>query len=208
MPMKYKKEIIAVLDPMCSWCWGFEPVLKQLISNLPEDTRLSLLLGGLRNQGEQVWDEAFRSYLMMHWQSVHERTGQPINLDLLNKEMFEYDTEPACRAVATVRELDQTRQFSFLQALQKAFYQDARDITSTDTLFSVAKEEGFDPESFLSLFLSEKMKEKTKDDAYKARSMGANVFPSLVFIDEEGHLCVVKGYKSFEQIEKLIGSGM
>ena len=39
--MTYKKEIIAVLDPMCSWCWGFEPVLKDLKKNLPKNFRVA-----------------------------------------------------------------------------------------------------------------------------------------------------------------------
>lgn len=202
--MNYKKEIIAVLDPMCSWCWGFEPVLQKLQETLPADTKLSLVLGGLRSKGDQVWNKEFRSYLKEHWTNVQARTGQVFNMDLLDKEVFEYDTEPACRAVVVVRELDERRQFSFFRELQKAFYTQSKDISLTDVLVDIVEENGLDKREFLNLFESEKMKEKTRNDSYKARSMGANAFPSLVFIDEEGHLCVVKGYKSFEEIKKFM----
>jgi hypothetical protein len=37
-------------------------------------------------------------------------------------------------------------------------------------------------------------------DFSKARSMGANAFPSIVKIDEDEHMCCQKGYKSLEEI--------
>ena len=204
MCMDYKKEIIAVLDPMCSWCWGFEPVLEKLQEGLAQDTKLSLVLGGLRGKGDQVWDEEFRLYLKEHWKNVQLRTGQPFNGGLFDKEIFDYNTEPACRAVVTVRRLDEKKQFSFFKALQKAFYKEAKDITSEDVIAKIAEEQGLDKKEFLALFRSDKMKDQTKDDSYKARSMGANSFPSLVFVDEEGHLCVLKGYRSFEKVKKFM----
>ena len=200
--MNYKKEIIAVLDPMCSWCWGFEPVLQELRENLPQDTRLSLCMGGLRSSGDEAWTAEFKAYLAEHWEHVFSQTGQLFNKALFQKESFDYNTEPACRALVTVRHLDEDKVLTFMNALQKAFYQDGRDITQTDILCDIALETGLDKEIFTELFLSQKMKNATEADKYKARSMGANSFPSLVFIDEEGHLYVLKGYISFEEIQK------
>ncbi len=202
--MNKKKEIVAVLDPMCSWCWGFEPVLQKLRDELSDEVEFSLILGGLRSSGEQVWDDAFKSYLREHWKSVQQKTGQKFNLDFFKQEVFDYDTEPACRAVVTVRTLDSTKQFSFLSALQEAFYLKGKDVTQPDVIADIAEAEGVDRSEFEALFTSDTMKEKTKADVYKARSMGANVFPSVVLIDEEGHLCVIKGYRSFEELRALL----
>jgi len=200
--MNDKKEIIAVLDPMCSWCWGFEPTLQELRKNLPQDTKLSLCMGGLRSSGDEAWTAEFKAYLAEHWGHVFSQTGQPFNKVLFEKESFDYDTEPACRALVTVRYLDEKRAFTFMNALQKAFYQDGRDITQTDVLCDIALETGLDRDVFKELFLSQKMRESTQADKYKARSMGANSFPSLVFIDAEGHLYVLKGYRTFEEVKK------
>jgi len=202
--MNKTKEIIIVADPMCSWCWGFETVIQKLRDELSNEVKFSLTLGGLRNSGEQAWDNAFKTYLRKHWNSVEEKTGQGFNPNILEREVFDYDTEPACRAVVTVRTLDKTKQFSFFKALQKTFYLRAEDITQTDVIAEVASAEGVDKTAFIELFGSDEIKEKTKTDVYKARSMGANVFPSIVLIDEEGHLCVIKGYKSYEEIRRLV----
>ena len=34
-------------DPMCSWCWGFRPVLEQVDLEYPELKRVTVM-GGLR----------------------------------------------------------------------------------------------------------------------------------------------------------------
>jgi len=202
--MNKKKEIVAVLDPMCSWCWGFEPVLQKLRDDLSDEVEFSVILGGLRNNGEQVWDDPFKTYLRGHWRSVEEKTGQGFNLGLLEREAFDYDTEPACRAVVTVRTLDKAKQFSFFKALQEAFYLRGEDITQTDVIADIVSAIGLEKSEFLGFFGSDEMKEKTKADVYKARSMGANVFPSVVLFDEEGHLCVIKGHRSYEEIRRLL----
>jgi len=202
MFMNHKKEIIAVIDPMCSWCWGFEPVLQELQNNLSQDTKLSLCMGGLRSSNDQEWTSEFRSFLKQSWTNVHKQTGQIFNFNLLKKESFDYDTEPACRAVLTVQTLDEKKVFSFLHSLQKSFYYDNLDITQTNILANIAENEGINKKEFLTLFPSKKMQEQTLADKYKSRSMGASSFPSLVFIDEEGHLYVLKGYKSFQEIQK------
>ena len=200
--MTNKKEIIAILDPMCSWCWGFEPVLQELRNNLPQDTTLSICMGGLRTKGDQEWTDEFKNFLKEHWTQVEHKTGQKFNLAFLNKPEFQYDTEPACRAVVSVRNINEAKVFDFMYALQKAFYQEMQDITCDNILSSIAEENGLNKQRFLELFNSQKIKEETQADKYKARSMGANAFPSLVFIDEEGHLYVIKGYKNFELVKK------
>ena len=200
--MTYKKEIIAVVDPMCSWCWGFSPILQELEKTLAKDTKLTLCMGGLRSTQDQAWTPEFRSFLKQSWENVHHKTAQVFDYNFLEKEQFDYDTEPACRAVLTVKALDHEKSFSFLHTIQKSFYQDGLDITQTNILSKTAEDIGINKEKFLELFMSQKMKELTLADKYKARSMGANSFPSLVFIDEEGHLYVLKGYRSFEEIKK------
>lgn len=198
------KEIIIVADPMCSWCWGFEPVIKVLQKKIDSKFKLSLLLGGLRSKGDQAWTNEFKSFLQEHWKHVEAKTGQKFNTQILEKHTFEYNTEPACRALVTLREIDETKQFLYLSTLQEAFYLRAVDITNESILCDLVKELGIDENEFLSLFRSEKMIERTQADVYKSRSMGANVFPSVVIIDEEGHLCVLKGYKDYKELSKLL----
>jgi hypothetical protein len=45
--------LVYVHDPMCSWCWGFDPVLRELVSSLPEGVAVRRLLGGLAPDSDE-----------------------------------------------------------------------------------------------------------------------------------------------------------
>jgi putative protein-disulfide isomerase len=200
-----QKELIFVLDPMCSWCWGFAPVIDELQSTFGDEYRFSLVLGGLRTKGEMSWNEMSREYLKGHWRQVSQRTGQMFSDRLFEKESFDYDTYPACKAVITVRELfGMQSAFAYLHTIQEAFYTRAEDITNIDVLCDLLQTVQLDSTAFRDFFESDRAELLMEHDFAKARSMGANAFPSVVVIDEEGHMVCQKGYRSLLEMKKLL----
>ena len=203
-----KKEIIFVVDPMCSWCWGFSPVIEQLRAIQSDKYAFSLVVRGLRTKGEMAWDESSKKYLKGHWEQVAKRTGQTFSNALFAKEEFEYDTYPACKAVVTVRELwGDEKSFDYLHRLQKAFYVEGRDITTLDVLSELLEETDGDIRSFRDFYHTPRAELLMQHDFSKARSMGANAFPSVVIIDTDGHMVCQKGYRSLLEMEKLFNDG-
>ena len=199
-----KKEIIFVVDPMCSWCWGFSPVIEALRKS--DTTTFSLILGGLRAKGEMTWDEHSKRYLQGHWEQVATSTGQPFSNALFEKEHFDYDTHPACKAVLSVREcFGMKKAFEYLHTIQEAFYTKGKDITQPEVLMKVLDYIDVDIKKFDTFYKSERAQTLMEHDFAKARSMGANAFPSVVIIDEEGHMVCQKGYRSLEEMKQLIG---
>ena len=181
------KELIFVVDPMCSWCWGFAPVLDGL--RVYTEYKCSVVLGGLRSQGQITWDSSSKEYLKGHWEQVAKSTGQAFNDDLFEKENFDYDTYPSCKAVITVRELfGDSKAFEYLHVLQEAFYVQNKDITQVDVLVDLVKTLDIDREAFKTFYESQRAQVLMEHDFSKARSMGANAFPSVVVIDADGHI--------------------
>ncbi len=200
-----QKELIFVLDPMCSWCWGFAPVIEALHTGLHEKYTFSLVLGGLRTKGQMPWDESAKGYLKGHWEQVAQRTGQAFSDRLFEKESFDYDTYPACKAVITVRELfGMESAFSYLHTIQEAFYTRAEDITNMDVLIGLLERPESDKNVFRTFYESERAQLLMEHDFAKARSMGANAFPSVVVIDEEGHMVCQKGYRDLQEMKTLL----
>jgi len=190
---------------MCSWCWGFAPVVEELRTYLSTSYKFSLVMGGLRTKGQMSWNEGSKEYLRGHWKQVSQRTGQLFSDRLFEKEHFDYDTYPACKAVITVRELFGTpKSFSYLHTIQEAFYTRAEDITNLDVLCELLQTMNLDRTSFREFFESDRAQILMEHDFAKARSMGANAFPSLVVIDEEGHMVCQKGYRTFLEMQKLL----
>ena len=194
------EKIIYVADPMCSWCWGFAPEIKRLRDHLHKDIRFSLIMGGLR-EGHR-WDEEFKNYLQQSWQKVHEITEQPFTPSFLTQEQFDYNTEPACRAVVAVRQIDEQLAFDALFALQKAFYADGKDITRISVITEVVDTLNID--GFEAVFNTSEPRMQTQTDKNRARLYGAASFPSLITIDTQGHLSVIRGYRTFEELSKLL----
>ncbi|MFC2057332.1 DsbA family protein [Campylobacterota bacterium] len=190
---------------MCSWCWGFAPIIEELRITLGDMYSFSLVLGGLRTKGEMSWDESSKEYLRGHWKQVSQRTGQAFSDSLFEKESFDYDTYPACKAVITVRELfGMQSAFAYLHTIQEAFYTRAEDITNVEVLMDLLSSITSDRESFRTFYESDRAQLLMEHDFAKARSMGANAFPSVVVIDEEGHMVCQKGYRSLLEMKKLI----
>ena len=207
--------LIFVIDPMCSWCWGFHPVIKELREKHSKNYEFSLVVGGLRTKGQMAWTEQSKQYFAQNWKAVQQRTKQPFNFTLLNKERFDYDTYPACKAIVTVRELwGDDASFEYLEKIQEAFYAKGEDTTSLETLLayvgtmppylsdaiSEKKSQKQRKKAFLEFYNSERAKILMQHDFSKARSMGANAFPSVVKIDNDGHMVCTKGYLTKDQL--------
>ena len=197
-----KIELIFVIDPMCSWCWGFHPIIKELREKHSDKYAFSLVVGGLRTKGQMAWTEESKGYLAQNWNAVAEKTKQTFNFSLLNKDFFDYDTYPACKAIVTVRELwGNDASFEYLEKIQEAFYVKGEDTTSIEILLAhVGTMPPCLSDEFLEFYKSERAELLMQHDFSKARSMGANAFPSVVKIDEDGHMFCVQGYKSLEEV--------
>lgn len=200
-PYAHLAEVIFVGDPMCSWCYGFGPQLTKLRAEL-KGVPFSMIMGGLRD-GE-IFDEAKLKNHLKYWQAVHETTGLPFDATALSQKDFNYTTEPACRAVVTVRSLESSKEYSAYAALQKAFYAEGRDITREEVIAEVIASIGFDIMAFSIMFRSDEMKKATAADKQKARTYGVSSFPTLIVIDRQGHLSQIRGYKKYEELIALI----
>lgn len=191
-------------DPMCSWCYGFTPQLdsiKSLYPNVP----VSLIVGGLRAFGTESF-ESLSAFLHEHWEEVHERTNQPFQFDILQSTGLIYDTEPACRAVVTMRSISPNKEYLYFQKLQKSFYADGKNPTSVHTFVSIANELGVDGEKFEKHFHSPVIQNETQRDFQLAKTLHVEGFPSLVaLVDGKLHR-VSNGYSSHQQIIKTLKS--
>ncbi|HET7403399.1 MAG TPA: DsbA family protein [Usitatibacter sp.] len=171
-------KLLYIADPMCSWCYGFGPQLRALLGELP-GTPVEVLMGGLRPFNREPMSEPFRAMLREHWTHVHEASGLPLAPAALAIDGFVYDTEPACRAVVTVRSMDPGRVMDFLAAVQAAFYRDARDVTRASVLADIAAECGLEREAFLLALESDAMREAARDDFAASQRLGVAGFPTL-----------------------------
>ena len=175
-----RSTLIYIADPMCSWCWGFSPVLADIRERYENHAAFQLLLGGLRPGNTERFDESRRTYILQHWKAVHERTGQPFNFEFQMQPTFTYDTEPASRAIIVIRQLIPGKEWEYLAQIQEAFYVQNADVTKIEVLEELAVALGIDASSFREMFQLPETKQKVWEDFDHARQLGVDGFPTLV----------------------------
>ena len=172
--------LVYVHDPMCSWCWGFAPVLEALLSSLPESVAVRRLLGGLAPDSEEPMHVSIREHVQRQWRRIQrEIPGTEFNFDFWSRCAPRRSTYPACRAVIAAR--CQGHEFDpvMTRAIQRAYYLEARNPSDAETLIALAEDIGLDLELFTRDFLSEDTRRRLLAEIREARDMDAWSLPSL-----------------------------
>jgi len=193
---------------MCSWCWGFAPVIEAVRDANRDRFRVALLLGGLRPGTTEPVTDRFREEILHHWQQVQARTGQPFRFEGALPEGFVYDTEPASRAVVAAAELDAGKTYPMFKAIQQAFYAEGVDVTAPDNLARIAASLGLDASAFRASFDADLTLEKTRTSFLRARQWGVRGFPSLVLQHGQGRQLLAQGYLSEDELGSRIEAAL
>lgn len=195
-----RPHLLYVADPMCSWCYGFAPVIRALAGHFGERLPVRLLMGGLRAGNTRPMRPEDKDYIRDAWTRVHAATGQPFAFAFFEREGFVYDTEPACRAVVTGRRLDPSRALTLMERIETAFYAQNRDVTASDTLAAVAGEAGYDTAAFSMALLSPESRNETFRDFLLAQELGIRGFPTLLAAtgEEDRYALVTSGCRPLD----------
>ena len=171
-------------DPMCSWCWGFASVLDKFMDQLPEHIEVRRLVGGLAPDSDVPMPEETREHVQRQWRRIEETIpGRKFNFDFWTQCQPRRSTYPACRAVIAAREQGQEYDVLMTKAIQRAYYEQARNPSDTETLVDLAREIGLDAGVFSIALMSPAVDEQFDREIGQSRALGARGFPSLVLVD-------------------------
>lgn len=197
--------LLYVMDPMCSWCWGFAPVARALVEQAQAaGVELHLVVGGLRTGSGSALEPHTRRYILEHWQAVTEATGQPFTVDGALPEGFVYDTEPACRAIVAARSLAPDCAWTLTGLIQQAFYVQGRDVTQASVLVELAEIAGVPRIEFAAAFDSAEQHAATAADFTWVQDLGIAGFPTLL-AERNGQLALLtNGYQPLAPLSDLL----
>lgn len=172
-------------DPMCSWCWGFEPTKKRLFESLPKGVVVNYVAGGLAPDSDQPMPVEMQQKLQSIWQQIQRRLGTQFNFDFWQDCQPRRSTFPSCRAAIAAGL--QGRQADMILAIQKAYYLRAMNPSDLDTLITLAEELGLDRDQFEADLSGKEVEELFEAQLELTSKMPIQGFPSLV-LEVEGHL--------------------
>lgn len=139
--------IAYLFDPLCGWCYGAGPTLRQLRD------RTGLVVtpmptGLFAGEGARPMDEGFAAYAWANDQRIAQLTGQRFTLayrsNVLQATGGSLDSGPATLALTAVSLDEPERELDVLAVIQSARYVDGQDITAPTVLAEILREVGFD----------------------------------------------------------------
>jgi len=194
-----------VADPMCSWCWGFHSELETIRAELPTDLELEFVMGGLAIDSGAPMPAEVRGYVQQAWREVQSRTGAEFNWDFWEKCEPRRSTYPSCRAVIAAGLSGSEHERAMFEALQRAYYLEARNPSLEETLIEVAGETGLDRAKFAEDLRSSQVEELFREHRALRRALGANSFPSLMLEEANGEVrCVMRGSGTASEVLSAI----
>lgn len=187
-----------LFDPLCGWCYGAAPALRQ-ISAMAGMT-LTLAPSGLFcGAGSRVMDAAFAAYAWSNDQRIEHLTGQRFTEryreQVLGASSTRFDSGPATLALSAVQLSAPERELGALHALQEARYLDGRTTSEpavvADVLRAMSLPEAatrlLNPDEALLAVHRSRVAQAQRD----MQALGAQGVPQLIVADAHGRRLVL-----------------
>lgn len=172
--------LIYVHDPMCSWCWGFEPTRQIIFEAVADRMQIRRMVGGLAPDSDEPMPESMRLMLQQTWQRIEQTIpGTRFNFAFWNESAPRRSTYPANRAVIAAREQGESFDQIMTTRIQQAYYLEAKNPSDNSVLIELAADIGLDAERFANNLVSGSIQQQLLAEIESARAMGINSFPSL-----------------------------
>lgn len=198
-----------VHDPMCSWCWGFSRSLNQLLNDLPKEVKVQRLLGGLAPDSDSIMPESMQDYIKRSWSRIEDNIeGVKFNFDFWSKCTPRRSTYPACRAVIAARKQGIENDKKMTDAIQKAYYQQARNPSDNSTLIELADEIGLSVSEFEKDLLSDETDKILTDEINFCRDIFAESYPSLVLKTKDNLTLISIDYNNSQKMLEIINENL
>jgi len=165
---------------MCSWCYGFKPVLERLKNQLKDNIQIKYCLGGLAEDTEITMPESMQASIQSNWKRIEETIpGITFNYKFWEVCTPKRSTYSSCRAVIAAKKQHQDYEHKMIDAIQQAYYVEARNPSEYNVLYQLANETGLNQHLFISDIHSNEVNNTLMNQILFSREMGAESLPSL-----------------------------
>jgi len=175
---------IYVMDPMCSWCYAFQPELEAFLEK-HSYVQVDWIMGGLAPDNVQPMPEDLRQSISSYWYQIEKKTQVTFNHDFWKLNTPYRSTYPACRAVIAAELLKAKSSQKMVKAIQAAYYQEAKNPSLEEALIDGANSIGLDKKQFLEVFKSKETEQRLQDHLRVAQQLQVRGFPALFYINDK-----------------------
>ncbi|MCE2028670.1 DsbA family protein [Sessilibacter corallicola] len=196
--------LLYVMDPMCGWCYGFQPELEQFLEKYPA-AQVDWIMGGLAPDSNQPMDESLQQTISSYWHQIEEKTQVTFNHDFWKLNTPYRSTYPACRAVIAAERLKPNSAQQMAKAIQSAYYLEAKNPSLEETLIGCASSLGLDEKEFIQVFKSEETEQRFQQHLSITHQLQIQGFPALLYINDNNQAYpLALGYNNLAGLEQQL----
>lgn len=205
-------ELFTFTDPICTWCWGSEPVVRKIKELYGDQVRLVYRMGGLVESVKNFNDpvnkiNAMNFYTKMgdYWLAASDRHKMPVDPSFFQEYKTDFRSSwPACLAVKAAQMQDEELAARYLRRLREAGLAECRPIHRRKTQMELADEIGLDSARIKEDIDSGAAGHAFETDMQEYHTQGGEAFPFYILRTPAGEELPLNGYVSSMALEKLI----
>lgn len=203
-------------DPLCSFCWAFEPTLLKFRYHyknyLSDDT---ILMGGMIPSwdtfgGDQGNGIQKATDVTHHWQEIGQHTRMPIDGTIWTEKPID-SSYPSARVFEIVRRDFPEAADRTLRQIREAVMLRNQDISEKSILKSVLEKVGLNSQSILEAAESTAGEELLMKDLQMVQALQASGFPTVVLVNNQNQGLKIVGAKPYEALvsalEQILPAG-
>ncbi|QCC49341.1 DsbA family oxidoreductase [Halobellus limi] len=189
-------------DPMCTWCWGSEPIIRRLRTALGNQVEFRYIMGGLVEDFDEFYDTAndiaAPSDVAPHWEEASQYHGMPVDTQIFETDPAQ-STYPASKAFTAARQQDTELAHRYLRRLREAYTTQVRNVNRREEQVKIAESVGLDVDDFTTALDNGTAQAAFEKDLARTRQADVRAFPTY-HIDGPAGETKVSGFQSFEEL--------
>ncbi|MCZ7601005.1 MAG: DsbA family protein [Gammaproteobacteria bacterium] len=170
---------------MCSWCYAFAPSWRALVEDCGRSVALRYVMGGWRPTATCPCPSPCAPPSPIP-RAIERRTGADFNHDFWRLNEPRRSTWPACRAVIAAALVREGAGPEMIEAIQRAYYREARNPSLDEVLIDIAESIGLDRGRFADEFHGDEVRRDFAADLALTRNLGVAGFPAVFALREGG----------------------
>jgi putative protein-disulfide isomerase len=195
-------------DPLCSWCFGFSPVIKQLHKSYHELLELEVISGGMITGEESGPVGEVASYIKTAYRDVERvsgiQFGDTFVQDVLKNGTTVFNSLTPSLAMSVIKRDRPEQVFLYAADLNHKIFKEGKAPENLEWYRPLARKYDMVPKYFLDSMHSEEIQRNTIMDFMKTQQFGVNGFPTLLLEKNGEHHVITKGYSRLPDVVRKI----
>jgi putative protein-disulfide isomerase len=201
-----KDTIRIVMDPLCGFCYAFEPEMQKIVAAYSNKFVFDVIPGGMiigKDEGPigKVAPHIAYGYKDLEKMST-SRFGDKFLNDVLKTGNYYMSSEMPSIAITVFKSMQPQSTLDFAYAVQKMFYYDGISLNEPENYRVLATQFNINADDFIAKLNMPEWKTKTYAQFTQAEKLGVSGYPAIILKRDDAETIFQNGFESFEKMKK------